>query len=105
MADDDLFATATVTTLVIRVWHEANNDGFRARMITTSRRGKNSVIVATSEPGRVLSVAAEWLSGLQPQVTAVALPEHSFSSDSVSKRATPEAANAFDPQSAFSSSG
>ncbi|MEV7647096.1 hypothetical protein [Arthrobacter sp. NPDC089319] len=85
MANDDLFATATVTTLVIRVWHEANNDGFRARMITTSRRGKNSVIVATSEPGRVLSVAAEWLSGLQPEATAAAIPGHSLTSDSVRK--------------------
>ena len=85
MANDDLLATGTITTLVIRVWHEAINDGFRARMIATSRRGKSSVIVATSDPGHVLSAAAEWLSGLQPEATASAFPGHSFSSDSVSK--------------------
>ncbi|TJY67328.1 hypothetical protein E4J89_15700 [Arthrobacter sp. CAU 1506] len=74
MANDDVPATATVTTLVIRVWHEAIDDGFRARMIATSRRGKNSVIAATSDPGRVLSEAAEWLSGFQPEATAAAFP-------------------------------
>jgi hypothetical protein len=74
--NDDPRATATVTTLVIRVWHESDNDGFRARMIATSRRGKSSVIAATSDPGRVLSEAAEWLSDFQPAATASDFPEH-----------------------------
>lgn len=42
------------------------------------------MIEATSDPGRVMGVAAEWLSGFQAQATAAALLDEAFSSGSVS---------------------
>ena len=61
--DESDSAMPSMSTLVIRTWHEPDSaPGFRARVTFGNVQGDEASTVSSADPDEVLSVVRKWLS-------------------------------------------